>query len=65
MLCFYRDRKCIPGYKDLKRSYGEACEALNYKVLYGKNNVISFANTNINENNWSTKTDEISKIGFS
>lgn len=50
--------------KDLKRSYGEACEALNYKALYGKNNVISFADTNINENNWSTKTDEISKIGF-
>lgn len=50
--------------KELKRSYREACEALNYKALYGKNNVISFADTNINENNWSTKTDEISKIGF-
>lgn len=50
--------------KDLKRSYSEACEALNYKVLYGKNNVISFADTNINENSWSTNTDEISKIGF-
>lgn len=50
--------------KDLKRSYSEACEALNYKALYGKNNVISFSDTNINENIWSTKTDEISEIGF-
>jgi len=50
--------------KDIKLSYKEACEALNHKVLFGKNHIVSFEDTNINKNTWNIKMDELNEVGF-
>lgn len=50
--------------RDMKQSYKEAKEALNYKVIYGKNHIVSFDENKINKNTWNTKIDELSEMGF-
>jgi two-component system, response regulator YesN len=50
--------------KSIKKSYKEACEALDYKVVYGKNQVVSFNDINITNRNSDIKIDEINEIGF-
>ncbi|NLD50413.1 MAG: response regulator [Clostridiaceae bacterium] len=50
--------------KEIKQSYREASEALNYKVIYGKNHIISFDENKINESTWNMKMDELNEIGF-
>lgn len=51
--------------KDIKQSYREAAEALNYKVIYGKNHIISFDENKIKDSTLNIKMDEINDIGFS
>ncbi|MEN8907290.1 MAG: response regulator [Clostridiales bacterium] len=48
----------------IKKSYDEALEALNYKVVIGRNNIVCFREININKAEVSIKLDEISEIGF-
>ncbi|TYQ15159.1 UNVERIFIED_CONTAM: two-component system response regulator YesN [Acetivibrio alkalicellulosi] len=51
-------------FKYIKKSYKEACEAINYKVLLGKNHIVSFEDTNINQDTLDIKQDDINEIGF-
>jgi two-component system response regulator YesN len=52
------------GIKDIKLSYKESYEALNHKVIYGKNHIFSFDDTGINKNDWSIKIDELNRIAL-
>ena len=55
------------AYKDLKnikKSYREAFEALNYKVVYGKNQVIYFNDMSIESQGLDVKNEEINELGF-
>ena len=55
------------GYSEhngIRRTYKEACEALNYKVVYGKNQVVRFSDIGINKESTEDKSDEIYEIGF-
>lgn len=54
-------------YKDLKsikKSYREAFEALNYKVVYGKNQVICFNDMSIASQGLDVKNEETNELGF-
>lgn len=46
------------------KSYFEACEALNYKILFGKNHVVSYSDTNITPNVCNIRMDTISELCF-
>lgn len=55
------------GYSErngIRRTYKEACEALDYKVVYGKNQVIRFSDIGINKESTEDNSDEINEIGF-
>ncbi|AGF58622.1 two-component system response regulator YesN [Clostridium saccharoperbutylacetonicum] len=55
------------AYKDLKnikKSYREAFEALNYKVVYGKNQVICFNDISIDNHGLDVKNEETNELGF-
>ena len=55
------------AYKDLKnikKSYREALEALNYKVVYGKNQVICFNEMSITNQGLDVKNEETNDLGF-
>jgi two-component system response regulator YesN len=51
-------------YGYIKKSYMEAVESLNYKIVSGKNSIVSFSEININNDELSLKIDKISEIGF-
>ncbi|MDP4182629.1 MAG: response regulator [Bacillota bacterium] len=48
----------------IRKSYIEASDALNYKMLYGNNQVVSYSDTNINPNSSAISIDCISEICF-
>jgi two-component system response regulator YesN len=51
-------------FKSIAGSYKEACDALNYRVVYGKNQVICFNDITINNSNPDYRSDEIGELGF-
>lgn len=50
--------------RNIKQSYKEACEALKYKVIFGKNQVVSFADMRINNQNSDINKYDIFEVGF-
>lgn len=55
------------AYKDLKsinKSYKEAFEALNYRVVYGKNEVICFSDMSIASQGVDIMNEEINQLSF-
>lgn len=53
------------GVKKISTSYREASEALKYKILFGKNQVINYHDTNLSiSNEWNLSNDQIDIFTF-
>lgn len=55
----------VQGMKNIKVSYGEACDALNYKVVIGKNQVVNYNDiTFMKESQWRANFSKSEKLNF-
>jgi len=55
----------VQGIQGIKKSYTQACEALNYKLIKGKNQIINYRDVVVvNENKWEVSADKIEKLTF-
>lgn len=71
LLSQYRCSICIgiggihSGVKNIGASYREACNALKYRILFGKNQVINHQDTNLSiSDKWSLSNDQIDIFVF-
>jgi two-component system response regulator YesN len=54
----------LSGVEKIKISYKEACEALNYKVVVGKNQVVSYGDINFSGSHSENHSDKFEKLSF-
>ncbi|MCX7711797.1 MAG: response regulator [Clostridia bacterium] len=55
----------VNGLSNIKLSYSEACDALNYKVVVGKNQVVNYNDINFNtDSQWRVNPNKIEKLNF-
>ena len=55
----------VTGLKNVRLSYVEACDALNYKVVAGKNQVVNYNDITFNsENQWRVNINRNEKLSF-
>lgn len=53
------------GIQKVKESYNQACEALNYKLIRGKNQIINYEEIVAeNDNKWEIGSEQIEKLTF-
>lgn len=71
ILSHYRCSICIgvsevhSGIKNIGTCYREACNALKYKILFGKNQVINYHDTSLSESDeWTLRNDQIDIFVF-
>ncbi len=55
----------MKGFEGIRASYNEACEALDYKVVFGKNQIINYTDINFSgDSQWKIRKDKKEKLGF-